>query len=147
MKAISSSEWAVLRVIWTLGRTDSSKLIDILSVQHGWQASTIKTLLRRLIDKNYVTSDAVPRNRHYWATVSEDDLMQEQLTQLLSDMCAMKRGTAIVNSLEKLPLPQSDIINLQALLVEKAKTAEPFIACDCLPDHCNCSEMEENHGE
>ena len=139
MKGISSSEWAVLRVIWTLKQVDTAKLVEVLSVQHGWQASTIKTLLRRLIDKKYVTSEDVPRNRKYWATVSEHDMMHEQLRQLLSDMCAMKRGQAITSSLADLPLSQADIANLQALLAEKAKTATETIACDCLPDDCHCS--------
>ena len=48
-------------------------------------------------------------------------------------MCAMCVGDALVNALAETPLYQTDISHLQALLVQKSKTAPATIACNCIP--------------
>lgn len=51
---ISDAEWEVMRIIWTLDEVKSSEIIDQLSEKMSWTESTIKTLIRRLVDKGLV---------------------------------------------------------------------------------------------
>ena len=56
MLTISSAEWEVMRVLWAKGQATSSEIIAILAKKLDWSASTVKTLLGRLADKGYLTS-------------------------------------------------------------------------------------------
>lgn len=49
--AITDAEWEVMRIIWTLGKAHSNKVITELQAECDWTESTIKTLLRRLVKK------------------------------------------------------------------------------------------------
>ena len=72
MLTISSAEWEVMRVLWAKGQATSSEIIAILAKKLDWSASTVKTLLGRLADKGYLTSQRQGRgNRHRAGASSE----------------------------------------------------------------------------
>ena len=66
---ITDSEWMVMKVIWTMRHATSRELIDAMNELEGWSASTTKTLLHRLIQKQAVAQHggsrcgvAIPHN-------------------------------------------------------------------------------------
>lgn len=130
---ISTSEWQIMRVIWTLGEATSNQIIRILCAETDWQPSTVKTLITRLIKKGIISHNGAARDRIYTATITEKVAMVDTLSTTLHEMCAMCVGDALVNALADTPLSQTDINHLQALLAKKSKTAPPTIACNCIP--------------
>ena len=48
---ITPAEWQVMRIIWTLSKATSTQVIEILQQKVDWKPATIKTLLRRLVEK------------------------------------------------------------------------------------------------
>ena len=73
MLTISSAEWEVMRVLWAKGQATSSEIIAILSKKLDWSASTVKTLIGRLADKGYLTSQRQGRGFIYQASLGEDE--------------------------------------------------------------------------
>ena len=49
--SITQSEWEVMRIIWTLGEVRTGQVIKELQGKKDWSDSTIKTLMRRLVQK------------------------------------------------------------------------------------------------
>ena len=122
MLAISSAEWEVMRVLWAKGQATSSEIIEILAKKLDWSASTVKTLIGRLADKGYLTSQRQGRGFIYQASLGEDE--------------------AIFQDLET-PMTQADVDKLQALLLAKAPVDQ--VVCDCVPGQCACGHhMEVN---
>lgn len=136
--AISTSEWAILRVLWTLNGSTSRQLTDVMTRQKAWDPSTTKTLLRRLVDKGLVAVEGAVRKRIYQPTVLEKDLMTTHLQQAVTDMCAMKVGDALVDVLTETTLSQQDLATLITVLQQKLTDAPDAVACDCLPAACAC---------
>ncbi|MCH4168548.1 MAG: CopY/TcrY family copper transport repressor [Streptococcaceae bacterium] len=134
MQEITPSEWRLMRVIWTLHSVTSAKLIQVMQEMTEWSPSTIKTLLKRLEAKGFVTNNGEARNRTYYATVKEIDTMNSQLETLFSAMCAHKTGQSLAEVLEALPLSQHDCQALINILQEKANKAPAHIQCNCLPN-------------
>jgi len=68
--------------------------------------------------------------------------IETALTNELSQMCAMHRGTAIAHVLEETEMSQADVQNLIDVLAKKLPTAPASVHCDCLPDGCegSCEE-------
>ena len=56
---ISEAEWEVMRVLWSNSNVTSKLVIETLSEEKKWSASTIKTLLSRLVDKNILQTKKI----------------------------------------------------------------------------------------
>ncbi|MGO0155494.1 CopY/TcrY family copper transport repressor [Leuconostoc mesenteroides] len=135
-KLLTTSEWEIMRVIWTLGEATTNQIIHIMHNQKDWQPSTVKTLINRILKKDLLRTDGATRNRLYIPTVGEHEMMTQSLRATIDDMCAMCIGNTLVNVLADIALSQSDIVKLQSLLEQKMKSAPESIACNCLPENC-----------
>lgn len=51
-KLLTTSEWEIMRVIWTLGEATTNQIIHIMHNQKDWQPSTVKTLINRILKKD-----------------------------------------------------------------------------------------------
>ncbi|WP_407894583.1 CopY/TcrY family copper transport repressor [Lacticaseibacillus sp. N501-2] len=137
---MSPAEWDVMRVIWTKSQADTNTIIDALQAKRDWAASTVKTLLRRLVAKQALTTTKVGRQFMYHPEVSEQHAMQQSANTLFDSLCDMKKGTILTQLLQSSPLSRSDIAAMQAVLAKKAQTAPKQVACNCLPENCTCEK-------
>ncbi|AYW44546.1 CopY/TcrY family copper transport repressor [Tetragenococcus koreensis] len=135
---ISDSEWEVMRVVWTKGRTDAKTINDLLSSSKGWKLATTKTLLGRLVKKNILHTEQNGKKFVYSAKVTEEQTVRSATENIFSHICAKKVGSTIADLVEEAELTQEDIDNIQAVLWEKAPVSE--IACNCIPGQCICKE-------
>lgn len=138
VEEITPSEWELMRIVWTKDKIYSRELIDLLQRKRDWSDSTIKTLLRRLVQKGLLETAKEDRRFLYSATISETDAMNGSAEQLFDHLCAMKKGKTLVDLVDHVTLTQDDIAQLQAVLTAKAKNAPQQVKCDCLPDDCEC---------
>ncbi|MGX7031678.1 CopY/TcrY family copper transport repressor [Vagococcus zengguangii] len=135
---ISEAEWEIMRVIWANGHSTSSDILTILSKKTSWKASTIKTLLSRLVQKDYLVTSKVGNKFVYRATVSENVALNHKMQHIVKQVCAKKRGQILGDLLAESKLTQHDIHALQQLLMTKLEAAPTEIACDCIPGQCTC---------
>ena len=138
--SISNAEWEIMRVVWTKNETTSSQILVILEQKTDWTASTVKTLLKRLVDKGYLTTQKSGKSFLYSALVSEEEAMNRQADDLFGKFCQRKHTTMIEHLLETTPMTLADIDDLQALLLSKKKEAVDEVPCDCIPGQCRCKE-------
>jgi BlaI family penicillinase repressor len=80
---ISEAEWKVMKVIWREGDIILSELVSSLT-ESEWSYSTIKTLLKRLVDKGFVEVDkTLGNNFRYKAAIQEDECKITQTENFL----------------------------------------------------------------
>lgn len=137
---ISDSEWEVLRVLWANPQSDSKTVCEILGESKGWQNSTIKTLLGRLVKKQALSTIKKGNKYYYSPLVSEDSVIVSATETLFSHICAKKIGQTIAEMIEQAPLTAADYQLLQEVLSKK-ETVET-IKCNCIPGQCNCTEHQ-----
>lgn len=83
-QGISDSEWKVMQILWRAPGTSLSSIVESLA-DSGWSYSTIKTLLKRLVDKGFVSVDrSVGNNFRYTAAVEEADCKRSEARSFLS---------------------------------------------------------------
>jgi len=136
---ISDAEWRVMRIVWTLKETDSRTIINLLEQQHDWKPATIKTLIGRLVKKGALATTKQGRQFIYTPLIPEQAAMDTALTNEISQMCAMHRGTAIAHVLADTEMSRADVQNLIDVLAKKLPTAPESVRCDCLPGGCEGS--------
>ncbi|MDN6640050.1 MAG: CopY/TcrY family copper transport repressor [Tetragenococcus sp.] len=137
---ISDSEWEVMRVIWTKGKTDAKTINDLLSSFKGWKLATTKTLLGRLVKKDILQTEQSGKKFVYSAKVSEEETVRSATENIFSHICAKRVGSTITDMVAEAELTQEDIDNIQMVLQEKAPVSE--VTCNCIPGQCICKENE-----
>lgn len=135
---ISAAEWQIMRVVWTFGNPDSNQVISAVQEDHQWAPSTVRTLLKRLTKKQLLRTEKRGRAFSYRPVVSEPDAILEKSLHLLQSTCTVKVGEILATELATLPLDQTDIAQLMAILKQRQLTAPNQLDCDCPPDDCRC---------
>ncbi|MFS1663368.1 CopY/TcrY family copper transport repressor [Streptococcus sp. zg-JUN1979] len=138
---ISNAEWDVMRVVWVREEATSNLIFMILSSQRQWSLSTIKTLLKRLVDKGYLRTKRQGKGYVYSALISEDEAMNVQIDAHFAKYCAQKHPFILGHLLEKTDMTKADILALQTILAQKKEV--DVILCDCIPGQCQCKEHLE----
>ena len=133
---ISDSEWEVMRVIWTLGSATAQEILNALGNTMDWKTAKVKTLLRRLVDKQALETRKNGKKFIYTPLISEEHTIDVVTEDLFSKICAKKVGTTIADIVQQYELTQEDIDLIQQQLTEKSPAT--IIQCNCLPDQCNC---------
>lgn len=131
--SISEAEWEVMRVIWTLGEARTSQVIEELREKMNWSDSTIKTLMRRLVQKNLLEIHKEGHRYIYIPTKSQRQMMFEVTTEMMKHMCDMHKGEVLIQLVKDAPLSKSDIATLEKELKSKEKNAPDEVPCNCLP--------------
>ncbi|ATO45251.1 hypothetical protein C5L30_001706 [Companilactobacillus farciminis] len=134
---ISSAEWQIMRIVWTLKHVTSSEIINLMQKKQTWSDSTIKTLITRLTKKEFLSRKKEQGRYIYSSTVAEQDTMNEYANSLFNDFCAHKAGSVLNELIDSLEISRADIAKLEKTLQEKEKTAPEHVHCDCLPDGCD----------
>ena len=130
---ISDSEWEIMRIIWTIEPVSSTKIIQELQAKKDWSESTIKTLLRRLVNKNLLNTTKKGRHFVYSAKVNQAQVMTEAAQELLDRMCNMHKGEVILQLLADSPISKYDLAKMKQIIDQKEKTAPEMVPCNCLP--------------
>ena len=138
--SISNAEWEIMRVVWTKEETTSSQILEILEQKTDWTASTVKTLLKRLVDKGYLATQKSGKSFLYSTLVSEEEAINRQADELFDKFCQRKHTVIIKHLLETTPMTMADMNDLQALLLSKKEEALEEVPCNCIPGQCRCKE-------
>ncbi|HZJ82373.1 MAG TPA: BlaI/MecI/CopY family transcriptional regulator, partial [Clostridia bacterium] len=81
--SISEAEWEIMKVLWDQSDITLSDIVKDLG-DRNWSYSTIKTLLRRLVDKGAVDVDkSVANSFVYKAAVKEQDCKVKEANNFL----------------------------------------------------------------
>lgn len=75
---ISPAEWQVMRIAWTLQKVTSSQVIEILQRKKNWKPATVKTLLRRLVQKKALVTTKQGRYFIYQPCVQEQETIDRK---------------------------------------------------------------------
>lgn len=135
---MSDAEWEVLRVVWAQKRATSRDVIDILQPKYHWSASTVKTLLQRLVKKDILQVNGAERPFYYESKVSQKDLSTQVVRQSMAKICRTKQAEVVGELLSEIPLSFADIDRLSEILEERRKDAVEQVQCECLKGQCEC---------
>ena len=135
---MTTSEWELMRIIWTKGKASSSEVIDLIKAKKDWTESTVKTLLRRLVSKSALTTAKDGRRFIYSPNFTESDAMDQMTAEMFERMYDMKKGSEIPKLIKDTNLSQVDIKQMQAVLADKLRTAPEKVECNCLPEEDSC---------
>ena len=115
---ISESEAKVMEVLWEESPLAAEQVVARLAASESWQATTVKTLLNRLLKKEAITAEAEGRRYLYRPSVSREAYVSQASRSLLDRLFGGKVAPLVSHFAEQRKLSKRDIAELRRLLDE-----------------------------
>lgn len=112
-----------MKIIWAHRECGAREVIDDAGREHGWAPSTVKTLLRRLVDKGALKTKAVGGNYLYRPAESALSSLRKAADQLLDHAIDGTVGPLVAYMVKKGQLNPGEIAQLRQLLDAHDKDA------------------------
>ncbi len=118
---ISDAEWAVMEVLWQQHPVTALDVVQKLGPARQWQDQTIRTMLRRLIDKGAVHFRAEGKTYYYEPAVSREQCVRVESRSFLERVFGGAAKPLLVQMVQDADLSIEDIAELKRLLSRKEK--------------------------
>lgn len=121
-KDLSRAEWKVMKIVWELRKAMAREIYTIAGEQYSWTPATVKTLLKRLVDKGYVSTTPVGNGFVYRPARTALSTLQSAADALLTNAVEGVTGPLLAHMVERMPLSEDDLDALQKLIDAKKQS-------------------------
>jgi BlaI family penicillinase repressor len=121
-KDLSAAEWKVMKIVWDLQKGMAREVYTVAGEKHGWAPPTVKTLLKRLVEKGYLSTTEVGNGFVYRPAQSALAILRNAADTLLEHATRTATGPLLAHMVESSPLAADDLDALQKLIEEKKKS-------------------------
>lgn len=113
---ITEAELVIMKVLWEKGEMTSPELLSYLE----GNASTLKTLLKRLVEKGAVgTKEVKARTFRYFPIVTEEEYINFERKGFLNRVFDGSREKLLLNFVKEEKISKDDLLNLISLIEEE----------------------------
>ena len=113
--SISEAEWEVMEVLWTEAPISSRHIIEKLG-NHGWKPTTIRTLLSRLVKKNFAGFIEGDYAYTYHPLIERSELVGTEAENMLKKLYNGNLSSMVAGFIKKNKLSDKDKDELRELL-------------------------------
>ena len=83
---LPEAEFTVMQTIWGQDVPISkTKIAKLLMPHRGWKPQTVRTLLDRLEEKSFLSSEKQGKERYYQPLVAREDYLRQETSRFLRD--------------------------------------------------------------
>lgn len=119
----TDAEWRILKIVFEHGDCAARDAIAAAAERFDWSPSTVKTLLRRLVDKGQLRTRAVGNSLLYRPSRSVHKALQESADALLERSVDGAMGPLLQYLVKRSRLSADDLDALRTL-IEQRRTDE-----------------------
>ena len=116
LEPLSRSEWKVMTIIWEKKACAARDVYRDAGDKHGWAPSTVKTMLRRLVEKGYLETTQIGNSFLYEPTRPALRPLLRAADELLARAMDGTVGPLLAHMVKRSQLSQDDIADLRSLL-------------------------------
>ena len=122
-KRLPDAEFEIMKTIWrSEPPMTTAQIMERLDCGKTWKPQTVLTMLVRLIEKGFLTSVRVGRERSYDVVVSEQDYMSIETGDFVARYHGNSVGSLVKTMYDGKDLSQEDVKELMEWLKEKEKS-------------------------
>ena len=113
---LSAAEWKVMNSVWRRKSCAARDVCQDARREHGWSASTVKTLLRRLVEKGYLQTTQVGNSFLYRPARPALSALRRAADALLQNALDGTVGPLLAHMVKTSRLSADEVAELRALL-------------------------------
>ncbi len=118
---MTSAEWDVMAVVWRRAPVPAGVIAHELHASKQWTLATVRTLLRRLVNKKALAQRVEGRRFLYTPLVSMEACVREESESFWDRVLGRAPSPAILHLVRRAELSKDDIEELRRILREKEK--------------------------
>lgn len=118
---ITEAEWEVMAVVWDRTPVAASTIVEVLAERKQWTLATVRTLLRRLVNKGALRQEASGKRYIYTPLISMAERVRQESDSFLDRVLGRAPSEAILHLVKRAELSREDIHELRQILREKEK--------------------------
>ena len=116
---ITHAEWEVLSVVWERAPVAASTVAEVLEERRRWTLTTVRTLLRRLVNKRMLEQRLDGKRYLYSPLVSAEECVRRESESFLDRVLGRAPSTALIHIVRNAELSKKDINELRRILRQK----------------------------
>lgn len=116
---ISDAEWRVMQVVWNSSPITANMVIEQLEDNSDWKPKTIKTLIRRLVEKKVLGYHKDGKSYLYYPIVSEDEGIRVESENFLKKVFNGSLNLMLANFIDEQRLSEEEIKELKRILNDR----------------------------
>lgn len=118
---ITEAEWEVMGVVWENAPVAATSIVEKLKQRKQWTLATVRTLLRRLVNKGALAQEAEGKRYLYTPLATMEECARHESETFLCSVLGRASSVPILHLVEKADLSPEDIQELRRILREKEK--------------------------
>jgi len=112
-----------MRIVWEERKAMTREIYTIAAERYGLSPATVKTLLRRILDKGYIHATQIGNGFLYRPALSSLQVVKKAVESLL-DNAVEGTGPLLVQLVENATLSDNDLNSLQHMIEQKRKSMD-----------------------
>ena len=118
---MTNAEWEVMSVVWQNSPVAATDVVDQLQETKQWTLATVRTLLRRLVNKGALAQVLEGKRYLYSPLVSMEACVHQESQSFWDRVLGRAPSAALVHLVARAKLNKADIQELRRILREKEK--------------------------
>ena len=106
-------------VVWERSPVDASTVSEVLDRKKKWTLTTVRTLLRRLVNKGALAYETEGKKYLYTPRVTMEDCVRRESETFLDRVVGRAPAATLLHLVRKAKLSASDIEELRRVLRQK----------------------------
>jgi len=120
IKRLPDAEFEIMKVIWdSTPPVTTVQIMEKLESGKDWKPQTVLTMLVRLIEKGFLSSERVGRERNYTPAIPEQDYMQIETGDFMKRYSGNSVGSLVKTLYDGQNLSEEDLRELREWLEER----------------------------
>jgi BlaI family transcriptional regulator, penicillinase repressor len=119
---VTDAEWDVMDAIWTEPGQAAGRIIELVQLNRDWNHRTIRTLLRRLVEKGAVEVEVDGVKHLYRATIDRDSCVRSAAQSLSQRFFSGSVRSLLLHLVEHQDLSAEEIDELRTHLDAKQRS-------------------------
>ena len=118
---MTNAEWEVMTVVWQHTPVPATLVVERLHESKSWSLATVRTLLRRLVNKGALAQQIEGKRYIYTPRVSMENCVHRESESFWDRVLGRAPSAALLHLVKRADLSKDDIQELRRILREKEK--------------------------
>ena len=115
----TAAEWKILKVVADKGACAARDVVDATGDTQGWSSSTVRTLLRRLVEKGHLQTTRVGNSFLYSPTLAAGSALHSAADELMENAGDKAVGPLLAYMVERSRLSEDEVERLRGILEKR----------------------------
>lgn len=116
MPQISDAEWRVMQVIWAKSPVAANEVVAQLENDTDWKPKTVKTLIRRLVDKKALGFQKEGKAYMYYPLITENEGIRVESDAFLKKVFNGSLNLMLANFIDEQKFTEEELAELKRII-------------------------------